>query len=61
MFVTGRSAREIFGSPDDMKLKSSMTLFEYVSPEGSVFEQILDKYFEGRRDVKTIELVKINS
>jgi uncharacterized protein (DUF1810 family) len=56
--VTGRSAREIFGSPDDMKLKSSMTLFAHVSPEGSVFEQVLDGYFGGQRDGKTLELVR---
>ena len=56
--VTGRTAHEIFGSPDDMKLKSSMTLFVHVSPEGSVFEQALDKYFDGQRDGKTLELIR---
>jgi uncharacterized protein (DUF1810 family) len=56
--VTGRTAHEIFGSPDDMKLKSSMTLFAHVSPEGSVFEQVLDKYFGGQRDGKTLELIQ---
>lgn len=55
--VTGRSAHQIFGSPGDVKLKSSMTLFAHISPEGSVFEQVLDKYFEGHRDEKTLELV----
>ena len=55
--VTGRTAHEIFGSPDDMKLKSSMTLFSHVSPEGSTFERALDGYFGGRRDGKTLELV----
>lgn len=56
--VTGRTAHQIFGSPDDMKLKSSMTLFAHVSSEGSVFEQVLDRYFEGRRDHKTIKLIE---
>ena len=56
--VTGRSAHEIFGSPDDMKLKSSMTLFAHISPEGSVFEQVLDRYFDGQRDQKTLELIR---
>ena len=56
--VTGRSAHEIFGSPDDVKLKSSMTLFAHVSPEGSAFEQVLDGYFEGQRDGKTLELIR---
>ena len=55
--VTGRSAHQIFGSPDDLKLKSSMTLFAHVSPEGSAFEQVLDRYFGGRLDGKTLELV----
>jgi len=55
--VTGRAAREIFGSPDDVKLKSAMTLFAHISLEGSAFEQVLDGYFGGRRDGKTLELV----
>ncbi len=56
--VTERTAHEIFGSPDDLKLKSSMTLFAHVTSEGSVFEQVLDKYFGGRRDGKTLELIR---
>lgn len=55
--VEGRSAYEIFGSPDDMKLKSCATLFAYVSPEGSVFEQLLDKFYQGDRDQKTLDLI----
>ena len=55
--VQGRSAHDIFGSPDDMKLKSSMTLFECVSPRGSVFEKVLDRYFAGERDNKTRKLL----
>jgi uncharacterized protein (DUF1810 family) len=57
--VEGRSAHEIFGSPDDMKLKSSATLFACVSPEGSVFERLLEKYFEGERDSKTLSLLSL--
>jgi uncharacterized protein (DUF1810 family) len=53
--VEGRSAREIFGSPDDLKLRSSATLFAAVSPPGSVFQQLLDKYFGGVADPITIE------
>jgi len=56
--ISGRSAHEIFGSPDDLKLKSCMTLFARISPEGSVFEQVLDKYFEGQGDLKTLELIR---
>ena len=51
------SATEIFGSPDDMKLRSCATLFAAVSPPGSVFEQVLDKFFGGVRDDKTIRLM----
>lgn len=55
--VEGRSARSIFGTPDDLKLRSSATLFAAVSPAGSVFHQILDKYFDGQPDVRTAELI----
>ena len=55
--VDGRSALEVFGSPDDMKLQSSATLFAGVSPTGSVFERLLDRYFGGERDEKTLRLV----
>jgi uncharacterized protein (DUF1810 family) len=57
--VDRRTAHEIFGSPDDLKLKSSMTLFAQVSPAGSVFEQVLDKHFEGQRDEATLRLVDV--
>jgi uncharacterized protein (DUF1810 family) len=55
--VQGRTALAIFGSPDDMKLRSCATLFARVSPHGSVFEQLLDKYFEGEPDSKTLQLL----
>ncbi len=55
--VAGRSATEIFGSPDDLKLRSSATLFASISPGGSVFEQLLEKYYGGRRDDKTLHLL----
>jgi uncharacterized protein (DUF1810 family) len=55
--VDGRSALEILGSPDDMKLKSCATLFEHVSPPDSVFAQLLEKYCQGQRDGRTIELL----
>jgi uncharacterized protein (DUF1810 family) len=57
--VDGRSALEIFGSPDDMKLKSCATLFARVSPAGSVFDRLLDKYFQGERDDKTLRLLGV--
>jgi uncharacterized protein (DUF1810 family) len=55
--VEGRTAAEIFGSPDDMKLKSCATLFASVAPPGSVFDRLLDKYFRGERDGKTLRLL----
>jgi uncharacterized protein (DUF1810 family) len=57
--VEGRPAYEIFGSPDDMKLKSCATLFASVSPAGSVFDRLLDKYYQGERDDKTLGLLGI--
>jgi uncharacterized protein (DUF1810 family) len=55
--VEGRSAHDIFGSPDDLKLKSSATLFACVSPAGSVFHQLLAKYYPGEVDTKTLGLL----
>ena len=55
--VDGKSAREILGSPDDLKLKSCATLFAHVSPPGSVFEQILEKFYAGERDAATLRLL----
>ena len=55
--VEGRSAREIFGTPDDLKLRSSATLFAQVSPAGSVFHRLLDKYFGGEPDEATLRLI----
>jgi len=55
--IRERSAFEVFGSPDDMKLRSSATLFASVSAEGSVFHRLIDQYFDGRRDDRTIELM----
>ena len=57
--INGRTASEIFGYPDDLKLKSSMTLFASVTTSGSVFVRVLDKYFHGERDVKTLQLLEI--
>ena len=55
--IDGRTATDVFGSPDDAKLKSGATLFAAVSPAGSAFERLLDKYFAGDRDAATLRLV----
>lgn len=50
----------IFGRPDDMKLKSCMTLFACISEEDSVFHKVLDKYFNGKMDKKTLGILHLN-
>ena len=47
----------VMGRPDDLKLCSSMTLFEYVAEQDSVFGKVLDKYYGGRRDAATLRMV----
>jgi uncharacterized protein (DUF1810 family) len=56
--VEGRSVSEIFGYPDDLKLRSSMTLFASVAESGSVFERVLEKYFQGQGDPSTLQILK---
>lgn len=50
---------EIFGFPDDIKLRSSMTLFALARPEEPVFEQVLDRFFGGDKDPLTLRLLRI--
>ena len=51
--IRDRTAEEIFGSIDAMKLRSSMTLFHRAAPEESVFAQVLDRYYGGAADEAT--------
>ena len=53
-----RSASDIFGYPDDLKFKSSLTLFAAVAEEGSIFERLLVKYFNGEPDSRTLQLLE---
>ena len=55
--LAGRSAFEILGAPDDMKLRSSATLFGSVSG-GGIFEQLIQKYFAGQHDEKTLQTLR---
>jgi uncharacterized protein (DUF1810 family) len=55
--IEGKTAYQIFGSPDDLKLKSSMTLFGSLENTDPVFEKVLDKYFAGARAMQTLELL----
>lgn len=47
----------VFGSPDDLKLRSCMTLFERADPQNPVFGDVLDKYYRGERDQRTLEIL----
>lgn len=58
--IEGKTAFEIFGLPDDMKLKSCMTLFNLLDETNTVFERVLNKYFQGERDRRTIEILSNN-
>ncbi|MFB6108230.1 MAG: DUF1810 domain-containing protein [Haloplanus sp.] len=55
--VEGRSANDIFGSPDDLKFRSSMTLFDAVADDPTPFATALDRYYDGDPDPKTLELL----
>ena len=52
--------RRVMAPPDDMKLRSCMTLFRMAAPECPLFQQVLDKYFGGRADHKTLDMLKNN-
>lgn len=53
------SASELLGSPDDLKLRSSATLFARVDEPGSVFEEVLERFFGGEADQATLELMGV--
>lgn len=54
--IAGSSIHEIFGSPDDLKFRSSMTLFALADPDTPVFHDVLAKYFAGKPDQLTLDL-----
>ncbi len=55
--IKGQSAHDIFGSPDDVKLRSSMTLFAAISDHGSAFHKVIEQFYGGAFDTRTIELL----
>ena len=57
LLLESNDAGDVMGYPDDLKLRSSMTLFHEVAPEIDVFQEILDKFFGGKPDQRTIELL----
>lgn len=56
--VDSDDATAVMGWPDNLKLKFSMTLFALAKPECEVFQKVLDKFFHGKRDQKTIEILQ---
>jgi uncharacterized protein (DUF1810 family) len=56
LLLEGRSAAEIFGYPDELKLRSCLTLFERAAPQEELFGEALRKYYGGQPDVRTLEL-----
>ncbi|KAA6440861.1 DUF1810 family protein [Dyadobacter flavalbus] len=59
--LSGKTANQIMGSPDDLKLKSCMTLFSLLENTDPVFQAVLDKYFNGMQDQKTLAIIKSES
>ena len=57
LMLETNDAHKVFGSPDNMKLRSSMTLFSLVPGADKVFEEVLDKFFNGRKDERTLQLL----
>jgi len=55
--IEDKTATEIFGSPDDMKLRSGMTLFANMPNANPVFKDVLDKYFAGKPDELTLKIL----
>lgn len=56
--VDGRSAHQIFGSPDDFKFRSSMTLFREAAPDEPLFGLALERYYAGQPDPKTLQILE---
>lgn len=56
--IEDRAVEQIFGYPDDLKFRSSMTLFAGVATGDHVFRDALEKYFSGDRDARTVELIR---
>ena len=56
--VESNDATVVIGWPDDLKLKSSMTLFALAKPECEIFQKVLDKFFHGEKDQRTIKILR---
>ncbi|HEU4994168.1 MAG TPA: DUF1810 domain-containing protein [Gemmatimonadaceae bacterium] len=56
--IDGASAHDILGSPDDLKLRSCVTLFAFASKPGDIFDRVLVKFFDGVPDAATLTMLK---
>ncbi|WP_294158510.1 DUF1810 domain-containing protein [uncultured Selenomonas sp.] len=57
--LESNDADDVMGFPDNLKLRSSMTLFALAEPECKVFQKVLDKFFDGAMDERTVELLRV--
>jgi uncharacterized protein (DUF1810 family) len=56
--IEQRTAHHVFGTPDDLKLRSCATLFAQVAPDEPVFPRLLDRYYDGQPDARTLALLE---
>lgn len=56
--IDGRTAKQIFGFPDELKFRSSMTLFKQVATDNQDFQEALDKFYDGREDQLTNDVLR---
>ena len=57
--LESNDATDVMGYPDDLKLRSCMTLFSEIAPEIQTFQKVLNKFYSGNKDQKTLELLKV--
>lgn len=58
--IQGKTISEILGYPDDLKFRSSMTLYSLIAKPGNIFSIALEKYFDSEKDMRTLELLHMN-
>jgi len=59
--IHGKTAAQIFGTPDDIKLRSCMTLFANVKNANPIFQKVLEKYFNALPDDRTVQLINLHA
>jgi uncharacterized protein (DUF1810 family) len=60
LVVQGRTAHQVFGAPDDLKFRSSLTLFAKAAPEEPMFREALERYFGGEPDPATLRILGVS-